>query len=169
MSPEGMRKFYEGGYTTSRVTWDDIHLTAQVQAVFYSLRILRDLISAAISRLEEGNTRAIAGQLLEALSALPPMRTLFQSRPDMKGEDIPEGGIEHAIQILTSLVSQSAEEDDASEPECPLDPNDSSGSDTMEDFVMPSGRKKRRRKFASGSQSLRIKSTNVYDILSQIN
>jgi hypothetical protein len=170
LSPEGMRKFYEGGYTTSRVTWDDIHLTAQVQAVFYSLRILNDLISVAIPGLEGCDARGIAGQLLDALSALPPMRTLFQSRSDMKRQDIPEGGADNAVQILTKLISERSEENEASEPECQQDPSGSSGSETMEDFVMPSGRKKRRRKFSSSaSHPLRIKSTNVYDILSQIN
>lgn len=63
-----------------RAGWADIHLTAQVQAVLYSLRIMRQLIGFTTTAND------LMLRMQDALMSLPPLHELMRTRFEMVNE-----------------------------------------------------------------------------------
>ncbi|KAL4886379.1 XPG domain containing-domain-containing protein [Aspergillus karnatakaensis] len=68
-----IKRFMSVGYMGKRPGWPDLHLTAQIHAALYSLRILKQLLS--ISNPHE----AVAINLKDTLGNLPPLRTAAET------------------------------------------------------------------------------------------
>lgn len=67
-----LERFLGKGYMGNRTEWADIHLMAQIQAILYSLRILKQLI--------EINAEKVSVQHQGILADLPPLHLLMMSR-----------------------------------------------------------------------------------------
>ncbi|KAL4737782.1 XPG domain containing-domain-containing protein [Aspergillus similis] len=66
-----LEQFFKLGYTGKRLKWDDIHLTAQMHAVLYSLRILKQLLGLFYSR------DVAVLNLMAILDNLPPLHIMM--------------------------------------------------------------------------------------------
>ncbi|KAL3413207.1 XPG domain containing-domain-containing protein [Aspergillus fumigatus] len=73
-------RFLNFGYMGDRAGWADIHLTAQVQAVLYSLRIMRQLIGFTTTAND------LMLRMQDALMSLPPLHELMRTRFEMVNE-----------------------------------------------------------------------------------
>ncbi|KAL4955067.1 XPG domain containing-domain-containing protein [Aspergillus filifer] len=65
-----LKQFLTLGYMGKQLAWADIHLTAQMHAVLYSLRVLKQLL--ALSSLED----LTANNLMVVLTNLPPLHNI---------------------------------------------------------------------------------------------
>lgn len=72
-----LRRFFKLGYMGENLGWSDIHLFAEIQAVLYSLRILKQLIEVS------GFHADVATKTIAILTELPPLHTLMKSRHEM--------------------------------------------------------------------------------------
>ncbi|OAP60564.1 hypothetical protein AYL99_05566 [Fonsecaea erecta] len=86
-------------YTPMRVTWDDIHIFANIQAVLYSLRILAQLIEYIVSHpsdlADSATTHELDQQddfsrltrnIYTRLSTSPPIEALFVDIPHVRAQ-----------------------------------------------------------------------------------
>lgn len=74
----GLAHFLGHGCIENQASWTDIHLMAQIHAVLYSLRVLKQLLGTA--------NEDIRKQHQSLLSGLPPLHVLLGSRHDMSQE-----------------------------------------------------------------------------------
>lgn len=81
--------------------WEDLHLSAQIQAVLYSLRMLEQTL-AAIPPGIESTELAPVQHLSVVLSALPPLAQLLASRLELAAQ-VPRG-VEAEIVVRTVVV-----------------------------------------------------------------
>lgn len=79
-SREQLRHFLTFGHIGEKLEWTDIHLLAQMQAVFYSLRVLAQLLNVA------SLGTSITEKVQNALVNLPPLRALMKSRSEIMRE-----------------------------------------------------------------------------------
>lgn len=79
--------FLESGYLNNQLTWDDVHLYAQVQCALYSVRILKHLLSIALPSLS-GDLLECSTALNMELENLPSVRLMMQSRSGIGRTDI---------------------------------------------------------------------------------
>ncbi|OAX83047.1 hypothetical protein ACJ72_02593 [Emergomyces africanus] len=96
-----LRRFLEQGYCGEKLEWDDIHLHAQMQAVLYSLRVLKELLV-----VDEESRKSLCESLVkliceaaEVLRDFPWMRDTAQRRG---GIDRDESG-DDARRVLEGL------------------------------------------------------------------
>lgn len=75
-TPVHLERFLEKGFMGKSTEWADIHLVAQIQALLYSLRILKQLLD--ITAGEE-----VAAQHHSILTDLPPLHLLMKSRHEI--------------------------------------------------------------------------------------
>ncbi|KAE8348431.1 XPG domain containing-domain-containing protein [Aspergillus coremiiformis] len=92
--PAQLRRFLTLGHMDEKFDWADIHLTAQIQSVLYSLRILRQLLSIPTA------THDKMTELRAILSNLPPLRVIMGSTTSMIEESLTESFIHRIIQLL---------------------------------------------------------------------
>lgn len=71
----GLEHFLRHGRIENQANWTDIHLMAQIHAVLYSLRVLRQLLGTANEDLRKKHQ--------SLLSRLPPLHVLLGSRHDL--------------------------------------------------------------------------------------
>ncbi|KAJ5624722.1 hypothetical protein N7510_001031 [Penicillium lagena] len=74
-SAASLERFLVRGFMAQRAEWVDHHLLAQIQAVLYSLRILRQLLEMTT---RDSSTKSL-------LADLPPLHILARSRHEMVG------------------------------------------------------------------------------------
>jgi hypothetical protein len=77
-------RFLNFGYMGDKADWADIHLTAQVQAVLYSLRIMKQLVGFTTS------ANHLMLEMQDTLMSLPPLHVLMRSRFEMANEHLTE-------------------------------------------------------------------------------
>lgn len=77
---EEVRRFFRLGYMGKELDWSDLHLFAEIQAVLYSLRILKQLLQASDYCTE------LAMKTKTILAGLPSLHVLMRSRQEMSGE-----------------------------------------------------------------------------------
>ncbi|KAJ5261473.1 hypothetical protein N7478_012068 [Penicillium angulare] len=92
-----LEHFLKHGYTTDQAEWSDLHLASQIQAVLYSLRILKQLL---------GVTNDLPCSCHQSiLSGLPPLHILLGSRHEMTqeflGDDMAHRSVYQLIQTYS--------------------------------------------------------------------
>ncbi|KAJ5116507.1 hypothetical protein N7456_000855 [Penicillium angulare] len=92
-----LEHFLKHGYTTNQAEWSDLHLVAQIQAVLYSLRILKQLLGAT-------NDRPCSPHQ-SILSDLPSLYILLGSRHEMTQEFVDEGLAHRSVYQLIQTYS----------------------------------------------------------------
>ncbi|KAL3451338.1 XPG domain containing-domain-containing protein [Aspergillus insuetus] len=91
-----LEKFLELGYMGERLEWADIHFTAQIQAILYSLRLLKQLLE--LSRFDDDASL----KLMAALRELPPLHLMMDSSHQF--EYTGHGACMRLTNILESMV-----------------------------------------------------------------
>lgn len=170
-----IRQFLEEGCTGARLDWNDIHLGAQVQAVLYSLKILKDLATAVLQTLK-GGAKALCGRIVDVLSTLPPLHILSLSRCSLKSETRPDGSVDSAVCMLSDFLRKhwqgdaSVDEQALQGMSC-LDDSVEQGTITTdsEEFRVVRSRRNKSRKIAEPAESTKRqgpkKSANLYEML----
>lgn len=87
-----LERFLRDGFMEKTTTWADIHLVAQIHAVFYSLRMLWQLLSIAPD-VDSSTARQ------SVLARLPPLHLLIGSRHSMT-RAFPEELVRRSVQRL---------------------------------------------------------------------
>lgn len=103
-------RFLRFGYMGKSVGWADVHLCAQINAVLYSLRILKQLLGL-VTVTEE----SILG-VKSIIAALPPLHVMMRSRREMIREYPEDSSIEKALQRFSLLSGQSVQTDEEMQP-----------------------------------------------------
>ena len=80
-SRETMRRFMKG-LSKPSAKWEDIHLSAQVQAVLYTLRMTQQILTYTISTTKKGPPKPLK-KLASILNTLPPTAQLIPSGSEL--------------------------------------------------------------------------------------
>ncbi|EEP77718.1 predicted protein [Uncinocarpus reesii 1704] len=101
-----MRNFLGTGRCNATMSWDDIHLNAQIQSIFYSLRILRQFLEVSVSH-HGFDLKGDSALILQLLRELPPLRILSHSISDvLTSGTIPTNSLQKAVGVLFSVKGQ---------------------------------------------------------------
>lgn len=84
-SPESMTRALTGRFAP-RSNWEDIHLEAQIQAVLYSLRMLKQILSYTLTAIALPLPDEPLTRLATALETLPPLALLMPSLYDLASQ-----------------------------------------------------------------------------------
>lgn len=103
-------RFLRFGYMGEAVSWADVHLCAQIHAVLYSLRILKQLLGL-VTVTEEPVLR-----LKSEIAALPPLHVMMRPRREMTREYPEDSSVEKALQRFFLLSGQHVQSDDEMQP-----------------------------------------------------
>ncbi|PGH22976.1 hypothetical protein AJ80_02891 [Polytolypa hystricis UAMH7299] len=172
-SPGNIHRFLKQDYCGDKLTWDDIHLYAQIQAILYSLKSLKPLVHSVMSGLE-GKLNSLAAEVGELLVDLPPMRILMKPRQDAL---VSENSIKQLVEEIFGLLDEHmADQPSSSEkPESEADGQYGSNNRPRNGDVLTAEvekqwttapRKKRKAAIASAAPvSSKPKHRNMYDIL----
>ncbi|KLJ09193.1 hypothetical protein EMPG_15386 [Blastomyces silverae] len=112
-----LRRFLERGYCGEKLEWDDIHLHAQMKAVLYSLRVLKEVLvageEAAKSGVVGGRSVELMGEAGGVLKDLPWMRDCCAQRTggigggyENENENENGGDARRVIEGLISLLNE---------------------------------------------------------------
>ncbi|PGG97309.1 hypothetical protein GX51_07404 [Blastomyces parvus] len=168
-----LRRFLERGYCGEKLEWDDIHLHAQMKAVLYSLRVLKEVLVAG----EESAKSGLVGERLAELMSeagsllgdLPWMRDCAQRPGGIGGDDETGKDTRRVIEGLITLLDEGEDELDL------LERYNSCGAE--EAWVaaanLPRSRKRKKRRASSGAAEERSppiakNAMNMYDILRHV-
>lgn len=103
-------RFLRFGYMGESVDWADVHLCAQITAVLYSLRILKQLLGLVTV------TEEPVSSVKSIIAALPPLHVMMRSRREMI-KDYPEDfSVEKALQRFSLLSGQHVQTDEEIRP-----------------------------------------------------
>ncbi|OJJ45538.1 hypothetical protein ASPZODRAFT_134222 [Penicilliopsis zonata CBS 506.65] len=75
--PAQLKQFIREGYLEEELDWPSVHLSARVQAIFYSLRILKQLLG--VIKIDQ----TVMNVAASTLAGLPPLHLLMMSRREM--------------------------------------------------------------------------------------
>ncbi|PGH29726.1 hypothetical protein GX50_07509 [[Emmonsia] crescens] len=106
-----LRRFLEQGYCGEKLEWDDIHLHAQMQAVLYSLRMLKEVLLANEESMETlfgEKLRELICKAAGVLRDLPWMRDTAQRRGGICGDENVED-VRRVVEGLFSLLNEEGE------------------------------------------------------------
>ncbi|KAK2737886.1 hypothetical protein FQN57_007337 [Myotisia sp. PD_48] len=70
-------RFVAQGYVGDKLTWDDVHLHARILSIFYSLRILQQLLRVSLPAMQ-GKPQKLGPELQGLLSGLPSLTILSE-------------------------------------------------------------------------------------------
>lgn len=92
--PESSRlcRFLRFGYMGETLHWADVHLCAQIHAILYSLRILKQLVGLVTVTGEP------MSRVRSMLATLPPLHVMMRSRREMIRENSEDPSAEKALQ-----------------------------------------------------------------------
>ncbi|OJD10652.1 hypothetical protein ACJ73_09735 [Blastomyces percursus] len=185
-----LRWFLERGYCGEKLEWDDIHLHAQMKAVLYSLRVLKEVLVAgeektAKSGLVGERLVALMSEAGAVLSDLPWIRDCAQRTGGIGGSywENGEDG-EDARRVIEGLIGL-LEEGERGEDLIEGSACDQSGPGLVNTSTadaegawivvacLPGSRKRKKGRASSGKAQERApavakNAVNVYDILRQV-
>lgn len=98
LSAEQLNQFLRFGRMGPAVGWADVHLSAQIQSVLYSLRILQQLIGISVTSSNH------LGCLKSVLGGLPPLHVITKSLQEITKEYLSKCAVE---QLLGQLFPSS--------------------------------------------------------------
>ena len=155
-----------------KVTWEIIQLSAQFQAVTYSLRLAKHILHYLLCK----TSYALGVHLVElcrALNNLPLLNELCPSPLEMQTKFEPAVEIPRIYELVVNMVSQ----DDPSDPMERIDqkPNSNDKEEVLFDFDWQEVTSKRARsrvgkvRFSDGKRTVlrTIAKTNIYNILAR--
>lgn len=95
------------GKVQGRVTWDDIHLNAQIEASLYSLRMIQQILGFVLpfdanDESETSMIETLVG-LKENLKALPPLKHLMPNRYELMAQTA-DVDVEELLNCLASIL-----------------------------------------------------------------
>lgn len=99
-NPGQLGRFLTLGYMGEKLHWADIHLLAQTQAVLYSLRILKQLLSVTMQ------INHCTSKVKAILAGLPPLHILMRSRHEVTQEFLADKSTNHFVDAFFQLCEQ---------------------------------------------------------------
>ena len=93
-----------------RLTWEDVHLHALIQAVLYALRMIQQILAYTVSAAAKPSKPLI--DLASILTELPSLSKLIPSRFELAGQP-PEFGIDELLDRLAKTLQDDANFPDA--------------------------------------------------------
>ncbi|KAL2372314.1 hypothetical protein BDBG_09176 [Blastomyces gilchristii SLH14081] len=186
-----LRRFLERGYCGEKLEWDDIHLHAQMKAVLYSLRVLKEVLVAGEDTAKSGSVGErlveLMGEAGGVLRDLPWMRDCAQRTGGIGGGIENGEAARRVIEGLISLLDEGEGEMDVIEGSDVFGASacDQSGHGLLESSTagaeeawivaanLPGSRKRKKGRSSSGGveQGAPIvakNAMNMYDILRQV-
>ena len=104
------------GLSKPNSTWEDIHLSAQVQAVLYTLRMTQQILKYAICTTEIGPPKPLK-KLASILDALPPIAQLvpsgFELAARMSAVENETCGLDHLLDVLAVRLQKEVDVEEA--------------------------------------------------------
>jgi len=95
------------GQVKGRVTWDDIHLCARIEASLYSLRIVQQVLKFVLPFDPKDETEMSMMEILmglkEDLEDLPPLKQLMPSRLEMLAQTV-DLDVDELLNSLASIL-----------------------------------------------------------------
>ncbi|KAH0844963.1 hypothetical protein FOPE_09423 [Fonsecaea pedrosoi] len=185
-SSEHVLKLLGLGLTTklsasTRITWDDVHLLANIQAVLYSIRILAQIteyivkshrLSDSISThglVHHEDISKLINNLHPKLSTLPPVETLFLDIPHLRAQ-LSNADLKTQGWAFTSLrrlldTDSGVNQADHDTSVTAAEERDSASGDWIDTTAKKEKERKRKRQdnFDTGT----TRSTNGFDLLSE--
>jgi hypothetical protein len=98
--PARLSRFLILGRMGKRFDWTDVHLTAQIQSVLYSLRILRQLIEISNA------IHDLMVELRSSLINLPPLHVMMGSTPSMMKESLYKHSVNEFVKQIMQLLAK---------------------------------------------------------------
>ncbi len=116
-SREAMTRLMSGlSFKPSSTTWEDMHLSAQVQAVLYTLRMTQQILRYAICTTEIGPSKPLK-KLASILNALPPIAQLvpsgFELAAQMSAVENETCGLDHLLDVLAARLQKEVDVEEA--------------------------------------------------------
>lgn len=100
------------GLSKPNSTLEDIHLSAQVQAALYTLRMTKQILVYTISTTKTGPSEPLK-ELASILSTLPPIAQLipsgFELAVQMSTLEIKSCGVDHLLDLLAVMLQKEAD------------------------------------------------------------
>ncbi len=125
------------GKIKGRMTWDDVHLYAQIETSLYSLRMIQQVLNFILPLDPNDETEISMTEILMGLKAdlkdLPPLKQLMPSRWELSTQSV-HVDVDQLLNSLANII-----QDDISQEESV----DGANSKTVEHTV--TGRRKRKR------------------------
>lgn len=113
---ERLYRFLRFGYMGRKFEWEDVHLCAQIRAVLYSIRILKQLLGlVSVSDEVLLNTKSI-------IAALPPLHIIMRPRREMAQEFSSmshEEAIKHLLRFFGKFYGARAQHNETTQPSHP--------------------------------------------------
>ena len=104
------------GLSKPHATWEDIHLSAQVQAVLYTLRMTQQILVYTISATKTGPSNPLR-KLASILAALPSIAELipsgFELAAQMSTVEDQTCGLDHLLDLLAVRLQKEADAEEA--------------------------------------------------------
>ncbi|KAE8144347.1 XPG domain containing-domain-containing protein [Aspergillus avenaceus] len=143
-----LRRFFTVGHMGEKLEWSDIHFSAQIQSILYSLRILNQLLRVSTSCDSMENLGSI-------LADLPPLRVMMEPVSNVMKECLTETVSEFVDQFLRLL-----------EKEFCIRDGEKTKINTPTTLSPAVSRPEEQHQYLTGRQkTLRAKTDNIYDIL----
>ena len=96
--------------------WEDVHLSAQVQAVLYTLRMTQQILAYTISTTKTKPPKPLK-KLASILGSLPPIAQLIPSRSELAAQmssmETETCGLDHLLDLLAVRLQKEADAEDA--------------------------------------------------------
>lgn len=104
---DGVRRLLgPGDSCPSVLTWEDIHLSAQMQGVLYSIRMLQQIITEVKGGHESEAVGSQVELLHKWLSDLPSLQQLFPPRHHLRDAQRSDKNSDHIIKLMFSLLEK---------------------------------------------------------------
>jgi len=165
-----------GGQGKSSLSWEDIHLSMQLQGVLYSLRMLRQII-AQLRIVREAQTAEDSRDLLyDQLSGLPPLKELFPARYQLSNEQQVGRHWDHILNaVFDRIADESTDHGRAlhenqttgTAQESEVDHASSEACLSHQEFQPKKKRRKRAVEEISATRETRNHSNNMYTVLDE--
>ncbi|KAL2866799.1 XPG domain containing-domain-containing protein [Aspergillus lucknowensis] len=146
-----LKQFLIRGYMGQQLEWADIHLAAQIQAILYSLRVLKQLLQFSNSN------NMVLMKLRGILEGLPPLHLLMGSRCRGGGLYASESSVTQLSHILGHFMKRNRLRT----------PEDPSGKADPEFSLPPRRNPTTKQQTNNNSIPARTQSSNMYEILQE--
>ncbi|EFR05522.1 hypothetical protein MGYG_08538 [Nannizzia gypsea CBS 118893] len=159
-------EFFQFSYTGDSLTWDDLHLRAQILCTLYSLRMLKQFLHVSLFQ-GDARVRSMGEPLFDVLAALPPLHALSEAGISLNSRTEEDGHIladtiDALFDRLASSQTQAVEVDLVRRKESEDNKTDTQAS------CLNRKKRKREKKTANPPALMRrrqVSSSNMYDIL----
>lgn len=167
-----MARFLQQDYCAEKLEWSDVHLSAQIQAILYSLKILRETLLYATASLDDDLAKIAVG-FGNIVTDFPPMWVFTKPRKALRDGNPIQTGNEY--QLVNQIFNLATEKHDSADGDPAYDNssehgaskgNKNTASVTGEGWTESRSKKKRKKMdVIEGEKPNPRGNTNLYELL----